>query len=313
MPWLSPPPLPPAAASESLQQVLAEVRTIQLRGDRLITDSLAGGYRSAFRGSGIEFADVREYAEGDDPRQIDWNVTARAGRPFVKRFVEERERTLVFALDLGPGMQAGLGGWSLRQAASRFAACLVQLAIDNQDRTGLIAGGAALEHFVLPKKGAGHALRVARDLVELPLAATGGGLDALLATAAARLRRRVVLFVLSDWAGTEALPALLPCARRHDVIAVRLLAAEWATPPAVRLPTLVPATAGRATIAFGAPAVRAAIAARGAAWRHERDQQFGRAGVDVIDVPLPMAPSAETIRRPLAAFLRARALRQVRR
>jgi uncharacterized protein (DUF58 family) len=276
MRWLSPPPLPAAVAGETLQDVLAEVRAVALAGDRLITDNLAGGYRSAFRGSGVEFADVREYTEGDDPRQIDWNVTARVGRPFVKRFVEERERTLVFALDLGPGMQLGLGAWSLRQAASRFAACLINLAIDNHDRTGLIAGGGCsgggrgVERFVLPKKGAGHALRILRDLVEMPLARTGGGLDALLAIAAARLRRRVVLFVLSDWAGDAPLPALLPCARRHDVVAVRFVAAEWTTPPAALLPTLGPATGERRAIAFAAPAVRAAIPAQLAAWRAAR-------------------------------------------
>ena len=155
-------PTEPPAAAERLADVLAEVRRIEVQSSRLVTDVLAGGYRSTFRGAGVEFSDVREYVEGDDPRSVDWNVTARIGRPFVKRFVEERELTVVFALDLSASMQAGFGAWSLAQTAARFCACLGLAAIANNDRVGLVAGSAGVERFVLPRKGAEKA-----DLAEL--------------------------------------------------------------------------------------------------------------------------------------------------
>ncbi|MCU0864204.1 MAG: DUF58 domain-containing protein [Planctomycetes bacterium] len=306
---------PPAAAapSERLAEVLAAVRKIELRGDGLLTDVLAGGYRSSFRGGGVEFADVREYVEGDDPRTVDWNVTARVGRPFVKRFVEERERTVMFVFDLGPRLATGLGAWSLRQAAARFAACLGLLAIDNHDRLGLCAGGAAVQRFVPPKKGAGHVLRVLRDVVELPPAAAGDGLEALLAHTAGRLRRRAVVFVFSDFAGLQPLPQLALCARRHDVIAVRLLAPELHAPPAELLALQEPGPGRAFALDGGSAAVRAAWSRRLQTWRLWRDEQFGRAGVDVVDLPLPADDDLDAIRGPLLTLFRRRALRQARR
>ena len=157
------------SAEERLGDVLLDVRRVELRAARMITDVLSGGYRSTFRGLGVEFAEVREYVEGDDPRMVDWNVTARAGRPFVKRFVEERERTIVFVLDLSPSMAFGLGAWSLRQAASRYCAMLGRMAIENHDRVGVVAG----DRFVLPQSGGGHVLRVLDDCVRQPHEAAG--------------------------------------------------------------------------------------------------------------------------------------------
>lgn len=307
------PPEFATAPSERLAEVLAFVRKVELGGNGLITDVLAGGYRSSFRGGGVEFAEVREYAEGDDPRTVDWNVTARVGRPFVKRFVEERERTVMFVLDLGPRLATGLGAWSLRQAAARFCACLCLLAIANHDRIGLCAGGASVQRFVPPKKGAGHALRVARDLVELPLASAGGGVDALLAHTAGRLRRRAVVFVLSDFAGFAPLPQLAACARRHDVIAVRLLASDVVAPPAELLALVDPASGQRVGFDAASGPARAAWSRRLQTWRLLRDEQFGRAGVEVVDLPLPVAADLDAIRRPLLALFRRRAVRQARR
>ncbi len=293
--------------------MLADVRRIELQPGRLVTDVHSGGFRSTFRGAGVEFADVREYVEGDDPRAVDWNVTARFGRPFVKRFVEERERTLVFVLDLGVCMGAGLGAWSLRQAAARFCACLGLMAIANHDAVGLVAGGAAVRRTVLPKKGAAHVLRVLRDCVELPLATVPGDLDVLLARLAARVRRRAVVFVLSDFAGSAALPSLTVCARHHDVVAVRIVPLEAHDPPPALLRARDPVTGRTEVVDFGAPAVRAAWAARVDAWTHARAGQLGRAAVDLVDVRVPQRADAGALAKPLAAFFRRRALREVRR
>lgn len=295
--------------------MLAAVRAIELRAGQLRTDVLSGGFRSAFRGAGVEVGEVREYAEGDDPRSVDWNVTARLGRPFVKRFVEERERTLVFVLDLGAGMAAGVGAWSLRQAAARLCACLGRLAIDNHDRVGLLAGAqpAGVTRFVLPDRGPGHVLRILRDVVELPTLPGGSALDALLARAAGRLRRGAVLFVLSDFAGVAPLAALAPCARRHDVVVVPLLAAELSAPPAAMVRGVDPVSGAQATFDFTADRVRAAWLQQVATWWAERHGQFERAGCDVLPLRLPGQADLEAIAAPLRRFFHRRAMRPGRR
>lgn len=311
MPFRSSKPQP--EPRERLAEVLAEVRTTEVRSGRLITDVLAGGFRSTFRGAGVEFSEVREYVEGDDPRTVDWNVTARVGRPMVKRFVEERERTIVFALDVSAGMAAGLGAWSLRQAASRFCACLGLAAIQNHDRVGLLAAGDRLVRLSLPKKGGGHVLRVLRDVVELPERAGSADLDVLFATAAGRLRRRVVLFVLSDFAGTSPWRSLLPCAHRHDVVAVRLLAAERLAPPPALVSVADPVAGGVALVDFAHAPTRQQWLGRERRQRLVRDEQFGRAGVDVVDLVLPMVADVAAIAQPLQRFFHRRALREVKR
>ena len=314
LPLLHPlPPRSPNGGPETLAQVLAETARLELQPGRLVTDVLSGGFRSTFRGGGVEFSDVREYSEGDDPRAVDWNVTARMGRPFVKRFVEERERTIVFVLDLSAGMAAGLGAWSLRQAAARFCACVGLMAIDNHDRVGLIAGSGAVERFVLPRKGAGHVLRVLRDCVELPLGGPEAHLDVLLARAAGRLRRRCVVFVLSPFAGEQPLHVLPTCSKHHDVVAVHLLARELVTPPTALIAAIDPSTGRRDHIDLASPRVRTSFLQRVQRWRHTRREQFGRAGVDVIPLELPALPDVDAIATPLLRFFRKRELRQVRR
>ena len=297
-------------AVDTLATVLAEVRKIELAAGRLVTDVLSGGFRSTFRGTGVEFSDVREYVEGDDPRAVDWNVTARLGRPFVKRFVEERERTLVFVLDLAAGMAGSFGAWSLRQLASRFLACLCTMAIANHDRVGSCLGTAGSHRLVLPKKGPGHVLRVLRDCIERPLDAGPSALDALLGTVAARLRRRCVVFVLSDFAGSTPLQALPTCARHHDVVAVRLWPHELRSPPSGLLPVVDAASGQRTWIDFAAPSVREAWSRRVQQWDAHRRDEFGRAGVDCIDLEVPAAPDLDAVVQPLARFFRRRARRQ---
>lgn len=134
-----------------LAELLEEVRRIEAQSTRLVAGIMAGGYSSVFRGSGIEFQQIREYAEGDDPRSVDWNVTARIGRPFVKEFVEERERTLLFVLDLSASMSGGFGHWSARQMAARICACLALAAIESDDRVGLVAFSDGIDRFTPPQ------------------------------------------------------------------------------------------------------------------------------------------------------------------
>src|SRR6187399_439244 len=151
-----------------LTELLKEVRRIEVQSRRLVTSVMAGGYTSVFRGSGVEFDDVREYVEGDDPRSVDWNVTARVGRPFVKKYVDERELTVLFLLDLSASMTGGFGPWSARQTAARVCACLALSATRNGDKVGMVAFSDRVDRYVPAQKGVGHALRIVRDALALP-------------------------------------------------------------------------------------------------------------------------------------------------
>jgi len=307
-------PTPAAAApSEDLAQVLAEVRRIEVQSSRLVTDVLAGGYRSTFRGAGVEFADVREYVEGDDPRSVDWNVTARLGRPFVKRFVEERELTIVFALDLSAPMDAGLGAWSLRQTAARFCALLGLAAIANDDRVGFLAGSAAVERFVLPRKGAGHVLRIVRDCLVVRGAGPDGSVDALVAQASRGLRRRTVVFLLSHFFGPLDPHTMLLGGRDHDLVAVRLLPRELFEPPRALLRVADPADGASRLVDFADERVRTAWRERVGAWRARSDESLGRASIDRIDVEVPAVRDVGAIAGPILRFFRRRELREAKR
>ncbi|MBL8724738.1 MAG: DUF58 domain-containing protein [Planctomycetes bacterium] len=321
MPFRSRPlPMPPPA-SEGLAVVLQEVRRIEAETRRLVTDVLAGGYRSTFRGAGIEFADVREYVEGDEPRRIDWAVTARMGRPFVKRFVEERELTVVFAVDTAPSLDAGFGAWSPRQAAARFCALLGLLAIANNDRIGLCAGAAEALRFVPPKKGAGHVLRVVRDTLCLRPDGPAAPLGALARATGKHLRRRTIVFLLSDFLGfaaggatAAALQAeLARAARRHDLIAVWLQPPEWQAPPRRRWLGLAPDGGSLARVDAAHGPVRALLQERWRALRAQVLDGLGRAHIDCIEMPLGAAPDPQVLAAPLQRFFRMRELREARR
>lgn len=300
-----------------LAELLAEVRRIEVQSSRLATGTLAGGYTSVFRGAGVEFDEVREYAEGDDPRTVDWNVSARMGRPFVKKFVDERELTLLFALDLSPSMNAGFGVWSARQMAARICACLALAAVRNKDKVGLIAFGDRVEKYVPPAKGLRHALRIVRDHLALPVANAPARFGCALEFAAHVHRRRGILFLLSDFLASGWQREITACARRHDVIAVRLLPPELADPGclgAAGIVRLRDPESGHAVVAdWSSPRVRALYAERIARWRSQVAATLRRARVDLMDVPLPQQPDKDAIARPLLSFFRMRELRGAKR
>jgi uncharacterized protein (DUF58 family) len=307
---------PGAVPAENLADVLAEVRRIEIQSSRLVTDVLAGGYRSTFRGAGVEFADVREYVEGDDPRSVDWNVTARFGRPFVKRFVEERELTIVFAVDSSARMDGGLGAWSLRQTAARFCALLGLAAIANNDRVGCIAGSGRAERVVMPRKGAGHVLRIVRDCLVQRSEVRHSDVSALVAAASRSLRRRAVVFLLSHFDGAldESVERILALGnRRHDLVAVRLLPRELHDPPRALLRVCDPADGRLQLVDFADERTRAEWQQRVRDWRRRGDAAFGRAAIDCIDVEVPRRGDLAAIARPVLRFFRRRELRAVKR
>lgn len=146
-------------------EIIARVKEIQVRTGRQVADVLAGEYISVFKGGGIEFEEVRPYVPGDDVRSIDWNVTARMGEPYVKRFVEERQLTLMLMADVSASQEFGSGSRSKRDAAAEFCALLAFSAIRNDDKVGLILFHGAIEQYIPPRKGQKHALRVVREVL----------------------------------------------------------------------------------------------------------------------------------------------------
>ncbi|MDH3591455.1 MAG: DUF58 domain-containing protein [Planctomycetota bacterium] len=296
-----------------LKELLEEVRRIEVLSRRLVTDIMAGGYSSAFRGSGIEFDTVREYVEGDAQRSIDWNVTARMGRPFVKTYVDERELTVLFLLDLSASMGGGFSHWSARQTAARVCGCLALSANRNNDKVGLIAFSDQVDKYVAPAKGTGHALRIVRDCLALPGHAETTDLTPALDFAARVVRRHAVVFVVSDFLATGWERALRACGRRHDVVAVRLLVPEL-TPPADGLMRIRDPETGRASVVdWSCPRTRLAYAARVAARSAAVEDAFRKAKVDRMDVPITRERQKDMVAGPILRFFRMREARGAKR
>lgn len=209
-------------AEDRQRELLRSVRRIQIRTARLIRDLFAGQYQSAFKGRGIAFSEVREYIPGDDIRSIDWNVTARMNAPYVKQFVEERELTLILAVDVSGSGRFGSGGKSKIDLEAELAAILAISAIQNGDRVGLILFTDRVEKYVPAGKGPSHALRIIRDLLFHEPAGRATRLAAALDFMNRVLRRRAVVFLVSDFQSPDTAAALPVTSRRHDLVAVRV-------------------------------------------------------------------------------------------
>ena len=293
-------------ADLELQQLLREVRHIRVQSSRLIQGALSGGYRSVFRGSGIEFEEVREYAEGDDPRSVDWNVTARMGRPFVKRFVDERQLNLAFLLDLSASMECGFGAWSPRQMAARVCACLMLAAVQYDDRVAFLGYDHEVRRFESPQKGLGHVLRIVRDFLSLPAAVGASDPAPALRKAAQSLPAHSAVFLVSDFLGSGWQPALQECAKRHEVIAVRLLAPELRKMPSGLWSMRNAVGQGRRMVDGDDPAVRAQYGERVEKWDFETRQMLQQAGVALLDVPIPKTADPDAVARPILRFFQRR-------
>jgi uncharacterized protein (DUF58 family) len=215
------PPTEPAS-----KEILGRVRRIELRARGLVDSRFSGEYHSVFKGQGIEFAEVREYQPGDEVRTIDWNVTARLGHPYVKRYVEERELTILLVVDLSGSQQWGTRGRLKSELVAEVAATLALSATRNNDRVALLLVSDRVEWFVPPRKGRRHALRLIRDLLAVRPVGQGTDLAGALDYAGRLFRSRSVVFLFSDFIlgdGWDAFgKSLSRTALRHDVVAVRL-------------------------------------------------------------------------------------------
>ncbi len=210
---------------EQTREILKKVRQIEIRTNRLVTDSLAGQYHSVFKGRGINFDAVREYVPGDDVRTIDWNVTARAGRPFIKKFVEERELTLLLMVDVSASGDFGSGVQSKRELAAEIASVLAFSAVKNNDKVGLLLFTDQVELYVPPRKGRRHVLRIVREVLGFKPTWRGTDLVQSLDFVNKVIDRRAIIFLLSDFLTTDTPTedlrrALRQTNRRHDLVAM---------------------------------------------------------------------------------------------
>lgn len=199
-----------------------KIRSIELRTRKLVNDSLAGAYRSAFKGRGIEFDTIRPYEPGDDVRLIDWSVTARTGFVFVKQYIEERELTVMLVMDTSASFLFGSGEQKKRDLAAEIGSVLAYSAIFNNDKVGLLLFSTRNELYVPPQKGRNHVLRLIRDLLSAQPSAAGTDIAAALQMASRSLKRRSIIFLLSDFlAPVESYATELSLlSHHHDVIAL---------------------------------------------------------------------------------------------
>ncbi len=204
----------------SPSELLKRIRRIQIRTSHMANDVFAGHYHSTFKGQGIEFEEVREYLPGDDVRSIDWNVTARQGHPFIKRFREERELTVMLLVDVSGSQAFGTAGQLKRELVAEVGATLAFSAITNNDKVGLVAFSDAIEKHVRPGKGLRHVLRVIRELLTIRPEGKGTNIAAALEHLNRVLRRRAVVFIISDFEDRGYEQALRIARRRHRLIPI---------------------------------------------------------------------------------------------
>jgi len=203
-------------------EILEKVRFIEIQTRHLVNDVFGGEYHSVFKGQGMEFAEVREYLPGDDVRSIDWNVTARFGKPYIKRFQEERELTVVLAVDGSGSSMYGTGPVLKSDIGIEIAAVLAFSAIKNNDKVGLALFSDEMEKFIPPKKGKGHVMRVIRDLVYHESVGHKTRLDIVLEYLLRVLKRRTIIFLLSDFLDEGFDTPLRLVSRKHDLILLSL-------------------------------------------------------------------------------------------
>jgi uncharacterized protein (DUF58 family) len=307
----APAPVEPVPSGPVSRDVLRQVRQIELRTRGLVTSIFSGEYQSVFRGQGMEFSEVREYEPGDDVRNIDWNVTARTGHPYVKKHVEERELTVLLLVDLSGSEQFGTRGRFKAELAAELAAVLALSAVRNNDRVGLVIFSDDVEHVVPPRKGRRHVLRLIRDVLAFRPTGRGTDIASALDYAARLLAHRGIIFLMSDFApkpdATAADQALFEktlrlVSRRHDVVAVSIAdPAELNLPSSGLLAIEDPESGDIAYIDTSRSDIRDVFAAMLLRERMDARRLFRRLGVDEIEVR-----TDQPYVKPLLAFFRRR-------
>lgn len=286
------------------EQLARNVLLTELRARKTAEGLVSGAYRSAFRGQGLEFLEVREYVAGDDVRGIDWNVTARTGRPYLKRYAEDRDETVMLLLDVSRSTFIGVQPRKAEAMVEIFAA-LASAATRSRDQVGCILFSADVDRYIAPSRGQQHLLCLIREALAVESPAGGTGVAAALRFLCKVNKRRALAFVISDFLAADFSGDLRTSARQHDLIALSVFDSREAELPDCGLIDFEDAETGdRFTLDSGHPGVRAAYAD---AWRDRAEalrDLFRTAGVDHIAMAAESDRAAALIR-----FLRARAAR----
>ncbi len=229
-------------------ELLKKVRKIEIKTRGLSSQIFSGEYHSAFKGRGMAFSEVREYSHGDDIRNIDWNVTARFGHPYVKVFEEERELTVMLLVDVSASGSFGTNHQFKRDLITELTAVLAFSAIENNDKAGVIFFSDRIELFIPPKKGKTHILRIIRELINFEPKGTGTDIGAALRYFNNMIKKKCIAFLISDFIGTGYEDALKVSAKKHDLAALRIHDVREAEMPDVGLIRFVDAETGKVSM-----------------------------------------------------------------
>lgn len=269
-----------------ITEILRRVRKIELRTRGLVRESFGGEYHSCFKGEGIDFEDFREYQPGDEVRAIDWNVTARMGHPFVKKFTEEREMTVFVCVDISASGNYGSHGPSKRELMAEVAALLTFSALQNKDKVGLLLFTDEVELYLPPKKGIAHALRLIREILLFEPEGHRTSLAAPVDLLKNAVRKRSLVFLLSDFLFEDDLASELRIVnRKHDLVAIQVSdPAELTIPSVGRVRLEDPETGRQVEVNTSNPRVRRAYQKEAEAWQEGIDSEFKRLGIDKISL-----------------------------
>jgi len=297
---------PGAAALAAVPpEIMRQVRLLELRTRGLVNSLFSGEYRSVFKGQGMEFAEVREYQPGDEVRSIDWNVTARMQRPYVKRYIEERELTVMLAVDVSGSERFGTRRRFKSELASELAAVLAMSAIRNNDRVGAVMFTDRVEHVIPPRKGRRHALRVIRDLLAFEPQGKGTDIAGVLEYLTRMLSHKAIIFVVSDFLSEGVEHPLKLLAQRHDVVAVTVNDPSESKLPDLGLVRMLDPESGQTVdVDTSDPEVRARFEASVSEDALKRRRLFRRLAIDEIPIHTDVG-----IMEPLLRFFRNREMR----
>ncbi len=290
-------------------EILASVKRIEIKTRRLVEEVFSGEYHSVFKGTGMEFREVREYVPGDDVRTIDWNVTARTGQPFVKLFEEERELTVMLVVDMSRSGWFGSGERTKVEVAAELCGVLAFCAIANKDKVGLLLFSDRVEKFIPPAKGKSHVLRCIRELLTYEPEGHGTDLNEPLRLLGSVLKRKATVFLVSDFWTGDFSTSISVLGRRHDVVAVRIRDPRETSLPAVGLVRWVDAETGQEVlIDTSAASTDRRLAARAGSHDRAMEKLWASRGVDLVDIDV-----TGSYVDPLRKFFLAREGRRARR
>ncbi|MEI7437483.1 MAG: DUF58 domain-containing protein [bacterium] len=268
-----------------VHELMKQVGRIRVVTSRLMDEHLSGEYKSVFKGQGIEFDEVREYTPGDDVRSIDWNVTARMGHPYVKRFCEERELTILFVVDISGSQSFGSGDRSKAEVAAELTGLLALSAVRNQDKVGLLLFSDRIERYLPPRKGRTAVLRLVREVLAMEETRRGTDLAGTLRFLNRVQKRRAVVFLVSDFIAENYEKELRATARHHDLLCARIQdPRELELPDAGLVELEDPETGSMVMVDTSSRRLRDGFRARAAAENTALTQTFRRLRIDALDL-----------------------------